>query len=375
MAGIYIHIPFCKQKCHYCNFHFSTSLQTKNAVLDAILQEIEMQKHYLEQEPLDSIYFGGGTPSILSRDEINAILKKVDKFFTINSRAEITLEANPDDLSLEKLKHFKNETSINRLSIGLQSFFDEDLKFMNRAHNCAEGKAAIDNALELGFNLSVDLIYGTPTLSDEQWLQNIKELTDRKIPHISCYALTVEEGTALSSHIKKGKTPPLDEDKAANQFNLLIQAAKTKDYLHYEISNFCLPGNFAVHNSNYWKGKKYLGIGPSAHSFNGKSRQWNISNNISYFKSIEKGEFPSEVEELTKEQQYNEYLLTGLRTIWGVDLLFISANFGEDILNYFENQTQVHIKKGHLLIAENKAQLTDSGKLLADNIIADLFLD
>ena len=288
MAGIYLHIPFCKQACSYCNFHFSTVLKTREAVLHSMLLEIEYQKHFFGQNTvIETIYFGGGTPSILSIRELKLILKKIEEYFPIAEQPEITLEANPDDLSLEYLTALKNETSINRFSIGIQSFWDADLRYMNRAHNATQAEECIKRAQDIGFeNLSVDLIYGTPTLSNEQWQKNLHTIFNLKIPHISCYALTIEEKTALASSIKKRKIiPPKDEQMVAH-FSILTQEMNAQEYIQYEISNFCKNPYFAKHNTNYWKEIPYLGIGASAHSFDGKNRYWNISNNALYVQKI-----------------------------------------------------------------------------------------
>ena len=320
MAGIYIHIPFCRKACHYCNFHFSTSLKQKDELLAAILKEIEIQKKYLNTAEIETVYLGGGTPSVLSIKDLDILFKTLDTHFTIKDTAEITLEANPDDLSLDYLQELKQHSRINRLSIGIQSFSEEDLLWMNRAHNAIDAKACIEYAQDAGFdNLTVDLIYGAPTTSDEQWLKNMKTVFDYDIPHISCYALTVEKDTALHNLVKKGKMPPIDEEKSARHFEMLMFEMKRFGYLHYEISNFAQPNHFARHNSNYWLGVPYLGLGPSAHSFDGTSRQWNIANNAVYIKSLNDNKVPFERENLTPAQRYNEYVMTTLRTIWGSD--------------------------------------------------------
>ena len=325
MPGIYIHIPFCKQACHYCDFHFSVSLQKKDAFIRALLEEIRLQKNYListdsKPSPVSTIYFGGGTPSILSAQEIKNILDEIKKNYPVKEDAEITLEANPDDLTKEKLKSLK-DTGINRLSIGIQSFSDADLKFMNRVHDSKMALDSIKAAQDTGFsNLTIDCIYGTPTLSDEQWIHNLKTALELGIPHLSCYSLTVEPRTALAQFIKTGKVPPVEEAKAASQFELLMQFADDNNYEQYEISNFAKNKMYSLHNSNYWKNENYLGLGPSAHSYNGTSRQWNVASNSAYIESLHQHKIPFEKEELTITQQYNEYILTSLRTIWGCDL-------------------------------------------------------
>ena len=335
MAGLYLHIPFCKQACHYCNFHFSTSLKQKGEMVTAILKELEVQKGYLENEPLDTIYIGGGTPSLLSSDELKTIFDKINQLYTVVENAEITLEANPDDLSIDKLKSLIN-TPINRLSIGIQSFFEEDLQFMNRAHNATEAINCIQNAQNIGFlNLTIDLIYGAPTTTNKQWEHNIQTAIDFDIPHISGYCLTVEPNTALDRFVKNGKAKPVAEEQAARQFEILMTRLKSVGYEHYEISNFAKPDWHARHNSNYWLGAKYLGIGPAAHSFNGYSRQWNLAHNTKYIKALQSGKTTFEKEVLSSEQQYNEYILTALRTKWGCDLNKIE-NWGINFKVHFQ---------------------------------------
>ena len=373
MSGIYIHIPFCKQACHYCNFHFSTSLKYKSEMVAAILQEIDLQKNYLPDKKLETIYLGGGTPSLLNQQDLGLFFEKINQIYEVADDAEITLEANPDDLTLNQLRMLKT-TPINRLSIGVQSFSEEDLKFMNRAHNAAEAKSCIQNAQEIGFdNLTVDLIYGSPTTSDAQWESNVRQLIDFQIPHLSCYCLTVEPKTALGHFVKKGKVQPVDEEQSAQQFEVLMQMMQANGYDHYEISNFATPQHYARHNSNYWLGKSYLGVGPSAHSFDGKTRQWNVANNARYLRALNANQLNFEKEILSPEQQYNEYVMTALRTMWGADLEKIKT-FGEHFLHHFSQKTDFFIqnktmeRKGRFFI------LTKKGKLLADNIAMELFV-
>lgn len=380
MPGIYLHIPFCKQACHYCNFHFSTSLKNKEPLIEAMLLELELQKQYLVDKSLQSIYFGGGTPSLLSATDLEKLFNKIHSLFEVAPNAEITLEANPDDLDKEKLSTLKS-LSVNRLSIGVQSFFEEDLKFWNRAHNAEEAINCIKNAQEAGFyNLTVDLIYGSPTTSNQRWLHNINQLLEFEIPHLSCYALTVEERTALAHFIKSGKALPPKDEHAAEQFEMLMEIMAKNGYDHYEISNFAKPDFYAIHNSSYWKGEEYLGIGPAAHSFNGHSRQWNIANNSHYIKSVnaiysnespQKPLFDKEV--LTPEQQYNEYVMTGLRTIWGCDQEKLDS-FGKGFKDHFLEQSAGYRNAGHMVFHKNAFVLTPSGKLLADQIASELFL-
>ncbi len=374
MAGIYVHIPFCRKACHYCNFHFSTSTGLQQAFVHALLKEIALQKNYLE-EPVNTIYIGGGTPSILSAEEIVLILKTIENNFAIEANSEVTIETNPDDITTEKLKAWK-QAGINRLSIGIQSFAQQDLAWMNRAHNAGQAHQSILLAQKEGFdNLTVDLIYGTPSLSDEQWKANVQLAIDLNIPHLSCYALTVEPKTALEKLIQDKKLPPVEVEKQAHHFELLMQWIAKAGYEHYEISNFAKPGFRSKHNSNYWQGVHYMGLGPSAHSFNGVSRQWNVANNALYIQSIEKGTVPFEIEQLTKSQQANEYLMTALRTIEGVSLDKLTKDFGEAItLNVLE-EAAPHLRSAHLLEDKGFLKTTTQGKLLVDGIAADLFVD
>jgi oxygen-independent coproporphyrinogen-3 oxidase len=375
VAGIYLHIPFCRRACHYCNFHFSTSLKGKNDFLEALLKEIGLQKDYLGHESVETIYFGGGTPSLLEHAELQSIISTINNHFEIDSGAEITLEANPDDISPEKLQSWK-EAGINRLSIGIQSFFEEDLRWMNRAHTAQQAIDSIRLSQQHGFtNLTIDLIYGTPTLSDANWLHNIEQALKAGIPHLSCYALTVEPGTALELMIKKNKMPDADADLQARQFTQLMDKLQQEGYEHYEISNFAKPGLRSRHNSAYWSGSKYLGLGPSAHSFNGSSRQWNVAGNALYVHALKRNELPFEKEELTGKQRINEYIMTSLRTIEGLDIGFVVKNFGEDTGRQLEKTSKKYSDSGKLFIRDNHLLLTNEGKLFADGIAADLFVD
>jgi oxygen-independent coproporphyrinogen-3 oxidase len=374
MPGIYLHVPFCKQACHYCNFHFSTSLQQKDAMVDAILLDLEHQKNYLNGAELTSIYFGGGTPSLLSQQDLERIFSQIYTLHKVATGAEITLETNPDDLSLEKLQELKN-TPVNRLSIGIQSFAEVDLQFMNRAHNASEARTSIENALKVGFdNLTVDLIYGSPTTSDEQWAENLATIFNYPIAHLSAYCLTVEAKTALDHFVRQGKAPAVDEEQAARQFQYLLDRTREQGFEHYEISNFAKPGWYARHNSSYWLGDHYLGVGPAAHSFNGKSRQWNIANNSKYIQIFQENKDRDglfELEILTPDQRYNEYVMTSLRTIWGTDLAKIPDGYQTHFLSKIKPyllQDQVQ-QTGHIF------QLTDTGKLLADRIAMELFAE
>lgn len=372
MAGIYIHIPFCKQACHYCDFHFSTSLKKKEQMLAGLKHEMALRQNELDGEIIETIYFGGGTPSILEVDEINDLIQTVYNLFEVNENPEITLEANPDDL--DKATLYKLAASrVNRLSIGIQSFYEDDLKMMNRAHNSTEAIECLEIATSLFDNISIDLIYGIPNMSNERWLSNVQRILDLGIPHISCYALTVEERTALNKLIKKGVIPSPEEEVAHQHFMLLIETLKANGYIHYELSNFAKPEYYSKNNSAYWLGKKYLGIGPSAHSFDGVHRSWNIANNSLYIKDISEDKLPREIEELNLTDRYNEYIMTGLRTIWGVDLTRVEREFGKTYHDYlvklsasFLEEELMH-KEGDILTITNK------GKFLSDGIASDLF--
>lgn len=373
MAGVYIHIPFCRKACHYCNFHFSTSLQLQENFVTALLREIELQKNYLS-EPVSTIYFGGGTPSILPSANIRNIISGLQKNFIIENNAEITLEANPDDITSEKLAEWK-QLGINRLSIGIQSFAEEDLLWMNRAHNGEQALDCITLAQKAGFNnLTIDLIYGTPALSDQDWEENVNTAMALQIPHLSCYALTVEPKTALEKLIKQKTLADVDAEKQARHFELLMQWMKEAGYEHYEISNFAKPGFRSRHNSSYWQGKPYLGLGPSAHSFNRTCRQWNIANNALYIQSLSKGILPFDAEVLTDKQQLNEYIMTSLRTIEGISLQKVIREFGKDKYEYLLTTAQPHLDYQHLSVENNYLKTTMKGKLLADGIAADLFV-
>ncbi|MEK6509895.1 radical SAM family heme chaperone HemW [Myroides sp. C4067] len=372
MAGIYIHIPFCKQACHYCDFHFSTSLKKKEEMLAGLKHEMALRQTELDGEIIETIYFGGGTPSILEVDEINDLIQTVYNLFEVNENPEITLEANPDDLDKATLYKLA-ESRVNRLSIGIQSFYEDDLKMMNRAHNSTEAIECLEIATSLFDNISIDLIYGIPNMSNERWLSNVQRILDLGIPHISCYALTVEERTALNKLIKKGVIPSPEEEVAHQHFMLLIETLKSNGYIHYELSNFAKSGYYSKNNSAYWLGKKYLGIGPSAHSFDGVHRSWNIANNSLYIKDISEDKLPREIEELNLTDRYNEYIMTGLRTIWGVDLTRVEREFGKTYHDYlvklsasFLEEELMH-KEGDILTITNK------GKFLSDGIASDLF--
>ena len=372
MAGIYLHIPFCKQACNYCNFHFTTSLRYKKDLVDAIVKEIDLQKNFLKGESIATIYFGGGTPSLLSIQEINSILDKIQATFEVKQDAEITLEANPDDITKSALDLWKG-AGINRLSLGIQSFIQEDLRWMNRAHSAALAADSLQLAVKEFENISIDLIYGTPFLSDEQWKKNLDTAIGFGIPHLSCYALTVEEKTPLHKQILLQNTQGIDSDKQARQFILLMNWLREAAYEHYEVSNFARPGFKSRHNSSYWHGEKYLGLGPSAHSYDGVVRKWNVGNNVRYITAINNGLVEGETEALTETQKLNEYIMISLRTREGMDLQKIKTNWGEEKVWAMENKLSL-FKSSNLLVRNNSiVQLTDEGILRADGIAADLF--
>lgn len=372
MAGIYIHIPFCKQACNYCDFHFSTSLKRKDEMVSALAKEIAMRKSELGDDVIETIYFGGGTPSILDVLDLKFLMDEVYKGYKVVANPEITIEANPDDLSENRIIEL-SKSRINRLSIGIQSFFEEDLQLMNRAHNSAEAKKCLEIAVQYFDNISIDLIYGTPGMSNERWMQNIQTALDLRIPHISSYALTVEPKTALHKLIEKGAIPQPDDEQAHQQFLILVDTLEANGFVHYELSNFGKPGYFSKNNSAYWLGKKYIGIGPSAHSYDGINRSWNISNNILYLKAIQDNHLPSETEVLTKTDRYNEYVMTGLRTIWGVSLERIEKEFGKDFVNYLLENAQKYLDEEKLEIKDQVLKTTRKGKFFSDGIASDLF--
>ena len=373
MSGIYIHIPFCKQACHYCDFHFSTSMKKKDEMVVALAKEIEMRKSEFQDEVVETIYFGGGTPSRLQIADLRLQIDSIYKNYKVSENPEITLEANPDDLSEEYLVELK-KIGINRLSIGIQSFFEEDLKMMNRAHNSEEAKKCLELATHYFDNISVDLIYGIPQMSNEKWLENIETTLSFDIPHISSYALTVEPKTALHTYIQKGIIPQPDDEVAQEHFQILVDKLFENDFIHYELSNFGKENYFSKNNSSYWLGKKYIGIGPSAHSYDGEKRGWNVSNNSLYLKSISENKLPSETEILSKTDRYNEYVMTGLRTIWGISLDRIENEFGKSYLDYLNQQAAKYIEDHLLFVDENILRTTKKGKFLSDGIASDLFL-
>jgi len=372
MAGLYIHIPFCKQACYYCDFHFSTSQDLKDDLVNSLCSEIEMQKNYLQGEKINTIYFGGGTPSLLSVHHLQILFDAVNKNFTVNS-PEVTLEANPDDLSKENLEMFKT-IGINRLSIGIQSFDNRILKFLNRAHSSHDALLCLERARQAGFNnISIDLIYAIPGQNDDLLKHNINQVVAIAPEHISSYSLTIEEKTVFGKQKKKGIFPVENEESAAAQMEILMEELGKAGFEQYEISNFCKPGFYSRHNTSYWQQKKYLGIGPSAHSYNGSSRQSNISNNSLYIKSIAQGKIPSEVEVLTYANKINEYLFTTLRTTWGCNLNYLSEQLNYDVLKENQKEVDALLKHEFIILENNIMRLTQKGKLLADKIASDLF--
>lgn len=339
----------------------------------ALAKEIEMRKSEFQDEVVETIYFGGGTPSILEISDLKLLINTVYSNYKVVENPEITVEANPDDLSKERIIELSNN-KINRLSIGIQSFFEDDLKLMNRAHNSAEAKECLEFATQYFDNISVDLIYGIPEMSNEKWLQNIETALSFNVPHISSYALTVEPKTALHSFIQKGIIPQPDDEAAQEHFQILVDKLSENDFIHYELSNFGKENYFSKNNSSYWLGKKYIGIGPSAHSYDGEKRSWNVSNNTLYLKSIQENKLPSESEILSKTDRYNEYVMTGLRTIWGISLDRIESEFGKTYLDYLNQQAAKYIEDHLLFVDENILRTTKKGKFLSDGIASDLFL-
>ncbi|MGC6525898.1 MAG: radical SAM family heme chaperone HemW [Flavobacteriaceae bacterium] len=373
MAGLYLHIPFCKKACHYCNFHFSTNKKHKKDLIEALCKELQLRAKELKSVPLESIYFGGGTPSLLTLENLNTIFQTIDAYYNVKSDAEITLEANPDDLTASYIKML-SETKINRLSIGIQSFFEEDLQEMNRAHNAKEAIECLKIAQRHFNNISIDLMYGMPQMTTARWRENLRIALDLDIKHLSCYALTVEPKTALEHFIKTAKHPPMDDALAAAHFQVLIEDTKKAGLIHYEVCSFGTPDTFSKHNTSYWLGKPYLGVGPSAHSFDGEKRSWNVSNNSTYIKTLEQDQLPLTEEHLTPENRFNEYLMTGLRTMWGVSLSKIEEKFGVEFKNQLLKNAQKHLNSKTLVLENDVIKTTIKGKFLCDGIASDLFI-
>lgn len=369
-----MHIPFCKQACHYCNFHFSTSLRYKPELVSALVREAALRAPYLEGAAVDTVYFGGGTPSLLTDSELNVILDALQTHYRVSADAEVTLEANPDDIGPERLAAWK-AAGINRLSIGTQSFFEDELRWMNRAHTATHARQCIEDSLAAGFrNLSIDLIYGSPLLTDERWEENVRIATGYGIPHLSCYALTVEEKTPLHKQIERRQKTDVDNDQQARQFLLLMQWLKAAGYEHYEVSNFARPGMRSRHNSSYWKGLPYLGLGPSAHSYNGQERSWNVASNPVYIREVSEGRTPLESETLTRAQRLNEYLMIALRTAEGIDLSRVAGQATATELRDIGRRLSVFLQQGLLRATASGYSLTDEGMLRADGLAAELFV-
>jgi oxygen-independent coproporphyrinogen-3 oxidase len=374
LAGIYIHIPFCKKACFYCDFHFSVSFQQKDEVVASLIKELKERKNFIGQEEVKTIYFGGGTPSVLSAGNISEILKEVYAQYTVNDNAEITFECNPDDLSKEYLVGLK-ECGVNRLSIGIQSLNDESLTWMNRSHNVTQALQAIDSAAALGFrDMSIDLIYGIPMLTEDEWRQTLKRALAMPINHLSAYSLTLEENTPYTKLVQQKKYKKPNDDDASRHFEILLEEIKLAGWEHYEVSNFCKAGNYSKHNTAYWQNVKYLGIGPSAHSFDGKSRHWNVRSNKEYIEKMQAGKSVSESEELSTKDIVNETLLTGLRTKWGVNLAEVKEQYEYDIAATNQTQIMEWQQKDWLEMKDGVLRLRADGFLFADYIASELFV-
>ncbi|MFJ1474287.1 radical SAM family heme chaperone HemW [Capnocytophaga cynodegmi] len=379
MHSLYIHIPFCKQACHYCDFHFSTTLKRKSEMVSSICKELILRKQEASNSQLQTIYFGGGTPSILSFEELKTILQTIYKNYDISPNAEVTLEANPDDFfrdSSSPTKLFSNlkQLGINRLSIGVQSFYEEDLRLMNRAHNATQAELLLLEAPKFFDNITIDLIYGIPNMTDERWQSNVRKALSFGVPHISAYALTIEPKTALHKFIALGKVPNVNEQQAHSHFVSMISILEKEGFIHYEFSNFGKEGYFSRNNTAYWFGKKYMGIGPSAHSFNGTERSWNIANNIKYIEQIQKGIIPAEKEILSQNDRYNELIITRIRTMIGISVEEVETTFGKKYTDYLLLQAKKHITNGLLALKDKHLVVTLKGKFLSDGIAADLFI-
>lgn len=373
-AGLYIHIPFCKQACHYCDFHFSTSLKNKKALLEALVQEMVLRQATWQDAVFDTLYFGGGTPSLLSKGELEKIMHTAFSLFKFVVQPEITLEANPDDLNTPERFESLKSLGINRLSIGIQSFCEKDLRLMNRAHNHQQALDCLENGRKFFNNISIDLIYGIPEMQLGDWQENLEVFKQFELAHLSAYALTVEPRTALQKFIDKGLVAPVDEEKARRHFEFLLDFCETHQYVHYETSNFGREGYFSRNNTAYWTGHPYLGIGPAAHSFNGGQRSWNVANNSLYIKDIQQKKLPSQSETLSVYDRYNETVMTGLRTVWGISFSKVEEDFGMRFKDFLQIQAQEGIRNGWLIIEDNTLKTTRSGKFLADGLAADLFM-
>lgn len=372
MAGIYIHIPFCRQKCFYCDFYSVATLLKKNAFIDSIKKELIIQQNYLEKESINTIYFGGGTPSLLSKNELNDILNTISNYHSVSKNAEITIETNPDDLTEEYISDLQ-QIGFNRISIGIQSFDDEDLKMLNRRHNSEQAIKAVETSKKYGFsNISIDMIYGLPGMTIDKWQKNIEKAIKLNIQHISAYHLTYEVKTIFYNKIKSKEITAIDETESIYQFKLLIELLEKASFIHYEISNFAKENYFSKHNSSYWKQIKYLGLGPSAHSYNEISRQWNTSNINKYINSLQENKLDVELEILDDEKKFNETILISLRTMWGIDLQKIKQQFGECCFNKLLNSANPFILKNQIQVINNHLILTKEGKFISDYIICEL---
>lgn len=374
MSGLYIHIPFCVKKCNYCNFHFSTQFNYKSQLIQAIGKELILRKNELIT-PIETIYFGGGTPSILNYKELEYLFTIIKEHYDISETKEITFEANPDDLSVEYLQFLKNQTPVNRLSVGIQSFIDEDIKFMNRNHNADEAIQSIRSAQDIGFNnITIDLIYGGQTTTHERWMYTLEKAISLGIPHISSYALTVEPKTAFEAQIRKNKLPPIDEEKQATQFEMLRNKLIEHKYIQYEFSNFGKETFFSQHNTSYWKNKPYLGIGPSAHSYNGKDkRSWNVSHNIKYLKAIEKNILNYEEEVISEKDRFNEKIMLGLRTLWGINIDELEKEFSSSLMKHFYKELKKLEATKKVRISNQIVTIHPESLFFTDGIIAQFF--
>ena len=373
MASVYIHVPFCKQACNYCNYHFSTKLEKKDLLINCLLKEIELRRNELKNKKVHSIYFGGGTPSILTKSIIKSLIDSVRQNFNLDKKIEISLEVNPDDVKDGDIENYI-EIGINRISIGVQSFFDSDLDLMNRRHNSNQAITVIKEVKKYLKNYSIDLIYGLPNMTIDKWSKNLKKAMGFSPPHISAYALTIEENTVFNDWVNKKKINLLSEKEVLNQFNFTLDFLDKKGYDHYEISNFGKKNFYSKNNESYWLGESYVGIGPSAHSFDGEYRSWNISNNIKYINSIKLNKLPASREKLTKNDKFNEYIMIGLRTIWGVSSKKILKEFGKEYLSLIELKSKNHIRSSNLFWDEDILRISKKGKFLTDGIASDLFI-
>ena len=373
MASVYIHIPFCKQACNYCNYHFSTKLEKKDLLINSLLKEIQLRSNELKNNKVNSIYFGGGTPSILKKSIIKSLIDSVRHNFNLNKKIEICLEINPDDIKDGDIENYI-EIGVNRISVGVQSFFDSDLALMNRRHNSEQATNVIEKVKKNLKNYSIDLIYGIPNMTIEKWSKNLQTAISFSPPHISAYALTIEENTVFSDWVNKKKINLLSEEEVLNQFNFTLKFLEKKGYDHYEISNFGKRNFYSKNNESYWLGESYIGIGPSAHSFDGKYRSWNISNNIKYINNIKLNKLPVRREKLSKNDKFNEYIMIGLRTIWGVSSKRVLNEFGKDYLSLIKEKSKKHIKSSNLFWDGEILRISNKAKFLTDGIASDLFI-